>query len=65
MPILSRQLNVFIAKYESDNCCSAVDPSTRKTFESPEVRRALMSLAKEMQRIANLSVCLPQAMHVS
>jgi hypothetical protein len=58
------QLNSFIDIYESEQCQSKVDPSTRKTFESPLVRKGLMGLAKVMQRLANLSIAPADAMEV-
>lgn len=38
---------------------SVLDPSTKKAFDSKEVKSALVQLAKSVQSIANAS-CLPQ-----
>lgn len=50
--------------YEAENCQSVVDPSTRSTFESPPVRKGLMGLAKDIQRLANLSIAPLESMEV-
>lgn len=54
----------FVEMYESEQCGSVVDPCTRSTFESAPVRRGLMGLAKDMQRLANLSIAPAHLMEV-
>ena len=39
---------------------SIVDVSTKRAFESAEVRKALLGYAKAIQRVANLSI-LPES----
>ena len=50
---------MLVEKYEASSR-SIVDASTKKAFESAEVRKALVGYAKAIQRIANLSV-LPES----
>jgi len=56
------KLNPFVEVYETEQCQSVVDPSTRSTFESAPVRKGLMGLAKDMQRLANLSIAPTDSM---
>jgi hypothetical protein len=39
---------------------SLVDPSTERAIRSPPVRRALVNVAKNVQRVANAS-CVPES----
>lgn len=57
------QLTVLVDKYEAGSC-SIVDASTKKAFESPAVRKALVGYAKAIQRIANLSILPEREMKV-
>jgi hypothetical protein len=58
------QLDSFVAVYETEQSRSIVDPSTKTTFESAPVRKGLMGLAKDMQRLANLSIAPTDEMKV-
>jgi hypothetical protein len=57
------QLVILVDKYEATSC-SIVDASTKKAFESPAVRKALVGYAKAIQRIANLSILPEREMRV-
>eukprot|EP00602_Paraphysomonas_sp_CaronLab_P008482 CAMPEP_0185028698 /NCGR_PEP_ID=MMETSP1103-20130426/14616_1 /TAXON_ID=36769 /ORGANISM="Paraphysomonas bandaiensis, Strain Caron Lab Isolate" /LENGTH=679 /DNA_ID=CAMNT_0027563203 /DNA_START=218 /DNA_END=2257 /DNA_ORIENTATION=- len=52
------KLEAYVERYESRSR-SVVDPATKSAFESSEVRKALVSFARVIQRVANLST-LPE-----
>ena len=57
------QLDFFVKSYER-GVQSVVDSTTRKVFESIPVKKSLMNLAKDIQRLANLSVSPSPTMEV-
>jgi hypothetical protein len=49
-----QKLEIYVQRYE-ETAKSIVDPSTKKAFESPQTKKALLGFARAIQRIANLS----------
>jgi hypothetical protein len=58
-----QKLEIYMQRYE-EKAKSVVDPSTQKSFESPQTKKALLAFARSVQKIANLSILNRQNVEV-